>query len=246
MSSTANSMSASLNDQAYQRLLQMIATGEIRPDDFISHRQLAARLGMSKLPVGMALKRLEEEGLAESVARVGTRICRIDSEEIWGMVNWRLALECQITRLACESMNPEKASRLTAAALRADQFQKKTWKIRFPVDVDFHQLLAEIADCPRLKKELERMNIYRVKVAMCEAIRASAKKPPAPPPDHRRLARTIIAGPPARAEQVMREHLEHAYVLYGFLAWYRQSRHLEELAQRRACDAADKQRRRNA
>lgn len=235
-----------LADQAYQRLLHMIAAGEIQMNDFISHRQLASRLRIGKLPVGMAIKRLEDEGLAESVPRVGTRICRIDAKEIWGMVNWRIALECQIARLACESMNPRNASHLKAAALKTDRLRNKPREIRYPVDVDFHQLLAEMANCHQLKKELERMNVYRVKVAMCEAMRASAQKSPVPPPDHRHLVETIIAGPPARAEQCMREHLEHSCVLYGFLEWYRKSLKTEAATKRPARDDASQQNRKSA
>jgi len=213
----------SLNDQAYNRLLMMISDGDIRPADFISHRRLAEKLGMSKLPVGMALERLEAEGLAESVPRVGTRICGVDAAEIWGMVNWRIAMECQVARLACERMNPDKAARLMAAAALVDklELQNKPRKIRHPADVDYHKLLAEAAECPRLEKELERMNIYRVKMAMCESVRIAAKNSPIPPPDHRRLTKAIIAGPPGRAEQSMRDHLERSRVLYGFLEWYR-------------------------
>ncbi len=212
-----------LADQAFQRLLELISEGKIRESDIISHRDLAVRLGMSKLPIGTALKRLEREGLVKSAQRVGTRICRIDAEAMWGMLQWRIALECQIARLACAWIDPEGSHRLLEAAQKVDQPSSLSLKSPFHADVEFHLLLGDLCGCPRLREELDRLNIYYIKMVICEAVSAAAQKPPIPPPDHQTLARIIISGPPEQAENCMRTHLENSTSLYGFAQWYQQS-----------------------
>ncbi len=210
-------------EDAYLRLLELISEGKIREADIISHRDLAAQLGMSKLPIGTALKRLEREGLVKSVERVGTQVCRIDSEAMWGMLQWRIALECQIARLACGWIDQEGANHLLQAAQKVDQPSSQPDKNSCQADVEFHLLLGDLCGCPRLREELDRLNIYYIKMVICEAVSAAAQTPPVPPPDHQTLARTIIAGPPETAENCMREHLESSTSLYGFVQWYRQS-----------------------
>jgi DNA-binding GntR family transcriptional regulator len=212
-----------LADQAYQQLLELISEGKIREADIISHRDLAVRLGMSKLPIGTALKRLEREGLVKSAQRVGTRVCRIDAEAMWGMLQWRIALECQIARLACGWIDPAGADRLLDAAQKVEQLFSLSYKNAFQADVEFHLLLGDLCGCRRLREELDRLNIYYIKMVICEAVSAATQKPPFPPPDHQTLAQAILSGPPEEAEKCMREHLENSTSLYGFVQWYRQS-----------------------
>ena len=52
-----------LTSQVYERMLQMIVTGELIPGSSLRESDLAARLGVSRTPVREALHRLEEYGL---------------------------------------------------------------------------------------------------------------------------------------------------------------------------------------
>ena len=51
-----------LKDQAYEELKKLIMNEVFSPGTFLSERQLAARLDMSKTPIRSALERLESEG----------------------------------------------------------------------------------------------------------------------------------------------------------------------------------------
>ena len=208
-------------DLAYRRLLGLISQGKIREADLVSHRELAVRLGMSKMPVGMALKRLEREGFVESVEWVGTRVCRIDAEAMWGMLQWRIALECQVVRLACEWIDDAGANRLLEAADTLERLIKESEFESHKADAEFHLLLGDLCGCHRLREELDRLNIYHIKLAVCEAVSAARKEPPELPPDHVEVARAVISRDPVQAERAMRHHLERSRGLYGFTEWYR-------------------------
>ena len=53
---------ALLKDRAYERIKHRLLNDDYPPGSFLSERQLAERLGMSKTPVKAALERLESEG----------------------------------------------------------------------------------------------------------------------------------------------------------------------------------------
>jgi DNA-binding GntR family transcriptional regulator len=62
----------SLSEHAYHVSRDRIPKGEIAPGDPLSRRKLAAELGMSLLPVAEALQALENYGLVEAGAALGS------------------------------------------------------------------------------------------------------------------------------------------------------------------------------
>jgi GntR family transcriptional regulator, vanillate catabolism transcriptional regulator len=213
----------SLVTRAYKGLLEMMADGTLRQADIVSHRDLAARMRMSKLPVGMALKRLEQEGLVESIDRIGTRICRVDAEAMWGMLQWRVALECQVVRLACEWIDRAGRRRLTDMAKKVDDLFSVSPEASLSADVEFHLFLGDLSRCKKLRMELDRLNIFQIKQMVCETVSAAAKTPSIAPPSHVELAKGIIRNDPDKAERLMRHHLEGSMQMYGFVQWYRET-----------------------
>lgn len=116
-----NAKSRRLVDQAYHGILKLVGDGEIRDGDNMTFSDLSDRLGMSRMPVTVALDRLQREGLVESIPRIGTRLRRIDAETIWGLVRWRVAMECEIAREACEWMTATEREKLIEAGQRTDR-----------------------------------------------------------------------------------------------------------------------------
>ncbi len=69
---------ASLKDQAYDALEEMIVTLELPAGSAISEAVLATRLGMSRTPVREALQRLSREGLIRVLPRRGMLVTDLD------------------------------------------------------------------------------------------------------------------------------------------------------------------------
>lgn len=211
----------SLVERAYRGVLALLIKGELRSSDWISQRALAERFGMSKIPIAMAMKRLQQEGLMETVPYSGTRVCSVDAKEVWGMIQWRIGLECRMARLAGEWMTPDQVARLRQDAEELDrQCASPLFVDALLSDVKFHLTLADLCGCPLLRRELERLDIFRVKVTVCEVVAASVQTSPTRAPDHRDLIETLASGDPDKAEHCMRTHLELAPGFYGFLKWY--------------------------
>lgn len=61
-------------------LRELIVSGKLAPGKFIDKGQIARRLGTSRLPVTMALDRLERDGLVDVVPQVGTFVANDAAE----------------------------------------------------------------------------------------------------------------------------------------------------------------------
>ena len=57
----------SLRDEVYQNLKKSIINLELQPEERLYDKELAEKFGISRTPVREALKRLEDEGLVESL-----------------------------------------------------------------------------------------------------------------------------------------------------------------------------------
>jgi DNA-binding GntR family transcriptional regulator len=102
--------------QAYNQLRKAILEGRLPPGTPLSRRRLAEELGMSPVPVGDAISRLEAEGLIESKPRAGTRVRIATAEEVRGNYVLREALETHSARLFAESAAPAARRRVVRAA----------------------------------------------------------------------------------------------------------------------------------
>src|SRR6266542_6104188 len=114
----ATAETASLAAEAYSVVRQRIARGELVLGQAISRRRIAAELGMSFLPVSMALLRLEFEGLLESRPRAGTRVRIPSPDDVRGHYVVREVLEVRAATLFAEIATPRERVELKQLAAR--------------------------------------------------------------------------------------------------------------------------------
>src|SRR6187431_3293853 len=107
--------SMSLAQKAYEHLQESVLSGRLRSGTVISEAGLAKELGISRTPVGEAIRQLVREGLVEQVPRYGTIVRSIDRQELIDLYEMREALESFAAAKA--------ATRITGPALeRLQQF----------------------------------------------------------------------------------------------------------------------------
>jgi DNA-binding GntR family transcriptional regulator len=215
-----------LSDQVYDQLIDLIANGEIKPASVISHRQLATTLKISKQPITFALKRLEKEGIVASLPRIGTRVLPVDAEEMWGMLQWRIALESQTIRLACEWAEPKQIKILLQKAERIDTMPWRgiSRNERIKVDADFHLYLADCSACRVLRDKLSSLNIYYLKSLLFEMLELQPLEDQQWAVTHLDLAQAVRRGEPDPAAMLMKKHLEESPDMRLFTKWYQQNR----------------------
>ncbi|MEQ6903265.1 GntR family transcriptional regulator [Nocardioides sp. YIM 152588] len=103
----------SLRDETVDELRRLILSGEVAPGERLSELAISERLGVSRLPVREAFRRLEAEGLLESLPRRGVRVVELDSDELATVREVRVALEMIAVRQTIERDDPEVMARLS-------------------------------------------------------------------------------------------------------------------------------------
>jgi GntR family transcriptional regulator, rspAB operon transcriptional repressor len=169
VSVSAPSGEAGLAAQAYAQLREAILEGRLPPGTPLSRRRLAGDYGMSPVPVGDAISRLETEGLVESRPRAGTRVRIASPEEVHGNYVLREALETHSARLFAESASAAARKRVLGAAQRLDAAYSALaaspdYSASQHARVerghnDFHMLIARATRIPVLNDAIERSRV---------------------------------------------------------------------------------------
>ncbi len=102
----------SLNQKAYAEIRRRILNGELSAEAPLSEYQLAEELGLSRTPVREAVKRLEREGLVQSIPNRGTFVAKLTAQDISEIYQVREQLEGFAARIAAETMSDESIKRL--------------------------------------------------------------------------------------------------------------------------------------
>jgi DNA-binding GntR family transcriptional regulator len=148
----------SLAGGAYEVLLRVIVTGELAPGARIRDAELAAQLQISRMPVREALKRLESEGLVESVPNRETRVAPIRAERAAQAFPVIAALQALGTRLGVPALSAADDERMAAVDRdRARALRDGDVIAAIELDDAFHGVLLAAARNDELTRALERL-----------------------------------------------------------------------------------------
>ncbi len=99
---TVGSRHRSLRDETVDELRRLILDGDLPPGSRLTELSMSDRLGVSRLPVREAFRRLEAEGLLQSHPRRGVRVIELDATELDTVREIRTALELMAVRRTVE------------------------------------------------------------------------------------------------------------------------------------------------
>lgn len=147
-----------LRDQIYESLKKAIITLELEPGKRILDKDLAAEFGVSRTPVREALKRLEDEGLVESLPGSQTRITKINLEEAQNAFTVVATLNSLAARLAIPQISTEEIERMEAKNNELQRaLELKDIIGAVEADDQFHHVLLKASDNPEIEIALERI-----------------------------------------------------------------------------------------
>jgi DNA-binding GntR family transcriptional regulator len=102
----------SLNDAAYNGILDLVLSRDLRPGERTSVNLLADRLGLGRMPVKEAINRLQSEGLLSVKGRSGTTVTSIDAAGAVHMFALRRALEDFAADLAARNVTASELAQI--------------------------------------------------------------------------------------------------------------------------------------
>jgi DNA-binding GntR family transcriptional regulator len=114
--------SASLGTEAYRRLQDAIARGELKSGARLLESELAAWLGTSRTPIREALSRLESDGLVVRDRHRGMIVVELDEQSVSELYVMREVLEGTAAALAVRHASDEHVATLRQIAARDRTF----------------------------------------------------------------------------------------------------------------------------
>jgi DNA-binding GntR family transcriptional regulator len=197
-----------LKEQAYADLKRRILNGEFVPGAFLSERQLALDLAMSKTPIRAAVERLESEGFLAISPQQGIVVRDLSVEELADHLEIRYALEPFVLRQIAGRLTREQSAELEENLAGQKAATRKLDVERLvELDTGFHMLFCRFHGNGEILRVMEqlRAKIHRIIRRMTGQVPG---RPAASYAEHRAIADAVIGGDGALAARRMEEHLE--------------------------------------
>ncbi|MDP5133727.1 MAG: GntR family transcriptional regulator [Paraglaciecola sp.] len=206
-------------------LRQMILTGELQAGERLAEIPIAERLLVSRTPIRIAFRALEQEGLLTKLPRRGYEVRSVSAIDIEGAIEVRGVLEGLAARQAAENglsqqqVDEMKMLLTTGDLLFADAvFTEADVESYHHMNQRFHQLIIEAAKNPAIQAALTRnahMPFASVNALAIDKnnMQQEVKRFAFAHQQHHHVFHAICAQQGARAEGIMREHA-HATLGY--------------------------------
>ncbi len=152
-----------LSDEAADRLRAAIRNGVLKPGTRLIERDLAERLGMSRIPIREAIQRLVDEGLARKLPHRGAQVYTPTRDEIEEISSLRVVLERFVTERVIERWQPQHEAQLRQIvhAMRQAASQQDLQEV-YAQDYRFHLTLWQIAEHSMM---LEVLSTLRARIS---------------------------------------------------------------------------------
>ena len=151
-----------LSEQAYEEIKSMIFRREFLPGSPLILHTLAKKLGVSRMPVVEAIRRLERDGLVESVPQWGAKVKQWTRDEMLEAYCIRRALEGEAARYFVLRATPTDKRRLVELSERFDVAvmagHGDLGEID-EIDAEFHLHIARSSGFARLYELIETSKI---------------------------------------------------------------------------------------
>jgi DNA-binding GntR family transcriptional regulator len=201
----ADEPSLALSTQAHTAVMGMILRGELAPNEVVTERQIALKLGMSRTPVREAVRRLEGARYLQR-QRTGALVVRaLPVEEYMHILNVRRLLESESARLAAGKVSAVELNKLKARIGKALKLPEDAVTPEFAAsDRDLHGLIATASGNPVLQQCIEDLK-SRTSMFRFGALPNRRKTVCT---EHLEIIDALLAGDSGRAERAMRDHID--------------------------------------
>jgi DNA-binding GntR family transcriptional regulator len=197
-----------LKDRAYDRIKSRLMNDEYPPGSFLSERQLAGHLGMSKTPVKAALERLEAEGFISVSPQQGIVVRELSVHEIADQYEIRAALESYTLRTLAGKLSQTQINHVRAN-LQALNRLRGTENVTTAVELDaaFHTQFAVFLGNREILRVIDQLRerMWRV---IAQVFHLCPTRIEASFEEHSAIADAVIGGKGDLAADLISRHLE--------------------------------------
>ena len=199
----------SLNEMVYDAIKNKIITLEFSSGQRLQEEHLVEMLGTSKTPIKIALAKLEQEGLVQTIHRRGTYVIELNKKMMVEIYSLREVLEGLAAREAARNLTSEALVKIRKN-LRIFDSDRKDISLEKHLEYDegFHQAVIKGAKHNFLEETLVRLfNIVTLFKLRTASVRKKSRNPYH---EHLKIFEALEQRNSNKAEEAMRFHIRKA------------------------------------
>lgn len=190
----------SISEMVYDVIKEAIVSGSFTPGERLPQEELAAAIGVSRIPVRSALIQLDAEGLVAFSPRRGAVVRSLSLAQIQEIFALRQVLETYALRKSMATMTPERVEEISQRASRLDEpghGEEVVDRRR-----QFYQLLYDAESNPQLVEIIENLRTKLGRYLLGWRVTSGTAE------SHALLGQMVAAGDVEAAVQWLTDHLE--------------------------------------
>lgn len=196
---------ATAEGEAYAYLLDAICKGRYAKGDRLVAEEIASEVGMSRMPVREAFRRLAAEGLVTLRPNRGAVVSGLDMDDVREVFEMRSALEGLAVRLAVPNLTDRDIASLERLLEEMEEYRDdgSEWVTRHRT---FHEALCSYARRPRLMRQIHSLYStieppMRLWLQFVDTQHSTRET-------HQMIIDVLRARDPEQAERLIRNHIE--------------------------------------
>ncbi|MFZ5436989.1 MAG: GntR family transcriptional regulator [Bacillota bacterium] len=194
-------------DAVYRALKEAILLGTFAPGTEVTQEEIAKQMGVSRMPIRDAIRRLERDGLVRLSAYRSAVVVGVSLDDFKEVYFMRALLEGAATELACPRLQEKDHEELRRAIEQMDQVVG-TGDEDAIVEANsrFHYIVYDAAGSPRLKKAItELWDLFPQTIVSTVSGRAVESVT-----EHTELLAALKSRDSELAGRLMRQHIERS------------------------------------
>lgn len=191
--------------QAYLYIREQIQSGRFAGGDRVKPEDIAAVLGISRMPVREAIRQLDTEGLLTIRPNRGAIVTVLSPDHLAELFEMRAVLEGLCARSAARRFDDDAFDELTLLLNRMNRAENDPdqWIARHEA---FHDFICENGGRPHVAAEVRKLRAavepyLRISRTSSQLVANSSDQ-------HREIVEALRTADPERAEAVMRHHID--------------------------------------
>jgi DNA-binding GntR family transcriptional regulator len=197
----------SQSEQAYLRILERIVSLDLPPGSVVHEGQLREDLAIGRTPIREALQRLAHENLVRSIPHRGTFVTDVNITDLARITEVRVVLEPHAARLAAERATAADREAIGELLAVLEAGGGTDQRGLMGLDQAIHRRVYRAARNSFLESTLERyfnlsLRLWFLVLDREVRLREAVE-------EHIELLRAVLAGDGAKAETIMRRHVEN-------------------------------------
>ena len=143
-------------ERCLTRIRSMVLSGDVLPGQKVLQKDLAAMLGVSRIPLREALAQLHAEGILDHRPNTGFTVGRFNSEDLAELYLMRRLLETELIRSA--DLGLVDVDRMKVINKELSTVDPTTDPLDFQrINKDFHFTVFEASPLERVREEVNRL-----------------------------------------------------------------------------------------